>query len=263
MCPDTQPRRARLTADFRGDRGETGGRVDPVTLEVITPVKPTFPQNWGKGPGAGTNRREPGPRRRSSGRGCGREPPGCKSGKLAGYSANWRNCRGATTATGREGQGPGEAEGVSPWPGWASTRPIDAAEMRIENKVTPVGREWPVVCGASEAKVAAAAVSTEGARDCVRSPCTRRGRPRSATESAPSAPPAWAIGDDDHPLRRGGDDLLAQQRAAAALDEAEIAVDLIGAIDGKIELAASHRGSKAGCPGFGLAGAWPRRSGRR
>ena len=123
MCPDTQPRRARLTADFRGDRGETGGRVDPVTLEVITPVKPTFPQNWGKGPGAGTNRREPGPRRRSSGRGCGREPPGCKSGKLAGYSANWRNCRGATTATGREGQGPGEAEGVSPWPGWASTRP--------------------------------------------------------------------------------------------------------------------------------------------
>ena len=36
--------------------------------------------------------------------------------------------------------------------------------------------------------------------------------------------------------RRGGDDLFAQQRAAAALDEAQLRVDLVGAVDGQVEL---------------------------
>ena len=43
------------------------------------------------------------------------------------------------------------------------------------------------------------------------------------------------IGDDDHALGRDGDDLLAQQRAAAALDQAQLAVELVGAVDGEIE----------------------------
>jgi hypothetical protein len=42
-------------------------------------------------------------------------------------------------------------------------------------------------------------------------------------------------GDHDHPVRRRGDDLLAQQRAAAALDEIERGIDLVGAVDGEIE----------------------------
>ena len=44
------------------------------------------------------------------------------------------------------------------------------------------------------------------------------------------------IRDDDHPLRGGGDDLLAQQRAAAALDQPELGIDLVGTVDRQIEL---------------------------
>ncbi len=45
------------------------------------------------------------------------------------------------------------------------------------------------------------------------------------------------IGDDDHLFRGGGHDLLDQMRAAAALDEIEIAIGFIGAIDHQIEIA--------------------------
>ena len=45
------------------------------------------------------------------------------------------------------------------------------------------------------------------------------------------------VGDHQHPFRRrSGDDLLAQQRAAAALDQAELRVDLVGAVDIEVEL---------------------------
>ena len=44
------------------------------------------------------------------------------------------------------------------------------------------------------------------------------------------------VDDDDHAGRGRGDDLLPQQRAAAALDQAQIGGDLVGAVDGKIEL---------------------------
>ena len=43
------------------------------------------------------------------------------------------------------------------------------------------------------------------------------------------------VGDHDHAIRRRGDDLFAQQRAAAALDDIERRIDFIGAIDGQIE----------------------------
>ena len=44
------------------------------------------------------------------------------------------------------------------------------------------------------------------------------------------------VGDHHHAVGRGGDDLLAQQRAAAALDQPKLIVDLVGAIDGEIEM---------------------------
>ncbi len=44
------------------------------------------------------------------------------------------------------------------------------------------------------------------------------------------------VGDHHHPVRRRGHDLLAQQRAAAALDHAQLIVDLVGAVDRQIEL---------------------------
>src|SRR5580704_12323622 len=44
------------------------------------------------------------------------------------------------------------------------------------------------------------------------------------------------IGDDDHALRGGGDDLLAQQRPAAALDQTELGIDFVGPVDRQVEL---------------------------
>ena len=53
------------------------------------------------------------------------------------------------------------------------------------------------------------------------------------------------VGDDDHPPGGRGDDLLAQQRAAAALDETQRAVDFVGAVDGQVEFGRIRRGSRA------------------
>ena len=44
------------------------------------------------------------------------------------------------------------------------------------------------------------------------------------------------IGDHRHPLRGRGDDLLAQERAAAALDQPELRIDLVRPVDRQIEL---------------------------
>ena len=43
------------------------------------------------------------------------------------------------------------------------------------------------------------------------------------------------VGDHDHAIGRRGDDLFTQQCAAAALDEIERGIDLVGAIDRQIE----------------------------
>ena len=43
------------------------------------------------------------------------------------------------------------------------------------------------------------------------------------------------VGDHDHAARRGGHDLFAQQHAAAALDQVQVAVGLVGAVNGQIE----------------------------
>lgn len=43
------------------------------------------------------------------------------------------------------------------------------------------------------------------------------------------------VDDADKPVRDQLDHLLAQQRAAAALDEVELRVDLVGAVDGEVE----------------------------
>ena len=52
------------------------------------------------------------------------------------------------------------------------------------------------------------------------------------------------VGDHDHARRRGRDDLLAQQRPAAALDEAEFRPDLVGAVDGEVEFGRFVEGGK-------------------
>jgi len=55
-------------------------------------------------------------------------------------------------------------------------------------------------------------------------------------EPAQRRHPFRFIHDDDHAGRGRGDDLLSQQRAPTALDQAEIRRDLVGAVDGEIEL---------------------------
>ena len=45
-----------------------------------------------------------------------------------------------------------------------------------------------------------------------------------------------AVGDDDHALARGGDDLLPQESPAAALDQAQVVVELVGAVDRQVEV---------------------------
>ena len=44
------------------------------------------------------------------------------------------------------------------------------------------------------------------------------------------------VGDHDHARRGRRDDLLAQQRTAAALDQRKCWIDLVGTVDGKVEL---------------------------
>ena len=48
--------------------------------------------------------------------------------------------------------------------------------------------------------------------------------------------PFAPVGDHDHARGGRGDDLFPQQRAAAALDQAQIGRDLVGAVHGQIEL---------------------------
>ena len=58
-------------------------------------------------------------------------------------------------------------------------------------------------------------------------------RQREAPEPLDALSP---VGDDDHAPARRGDDLLAQERPAAALDQAQLVVELVGAVDGEVEL---------------------------
>ena len=47
--------------------------------------------------------------------------------------------------------------------------------------------------------------------------------------------PFGIVRDHEHAVRRCGDDLFPQQCTAAALDEIEIGIDFVGAVDGQIE----------------------------
>src|SRR5690606_19518016 len=60
------------------------------------------------------------------------------------------------------------------------------------------------------------------------------------------------IGDDNHPVGGGGDDLFAQQGAAAALDEVHAGVDLVGAVDGEVEAVEGVEVGKGNAEGAGL-----------
>ena len=54
-------------------------------------------------------------------------------------------------------------------------------------------------------------------------------------KAAERSHPFGIVGDHDHAVRRRRDDLFAQQRAAAALDQVAARIDFVGAVDGQIE----------------------------
>ena len=63
-----------------------------------------------------------------------------------------------------------------------------------------------------------------------------------------------AVGDDDHPVARRGDDLLAQHRTAGALDGVERGVDFVGAIDREVDPGGHLDELDAGLAGAGFGG---------
>ena len=81
-------------------------------------------------------------------------------------------------------------------------------------------------------------------------------------EAAERRHPLRFIGNDDHAGGGRGDDLFPQQRAASALDQAQIVRDLVGTIDGEIELRRLVEAGERHAQPFGVA-ARPFRRGHR
>ena len=112
----------------------------------------------------------------------------------------------------------------------------DPLECGIENPVPAVRDESVAILGPPQQRWAGA--SGGGRRGFDRSP----GRGQSERhhldrqrEAAERRYPFRFIGNDDHARGSRGHDLFPQQRAAAALDQAQIGGDLVGAVDGQIE----------------------------
>ncbi len=111
----------------------------------------------------------------------------------------------------------------------------DGAERAVKDIVSPVSDERRRPSAQTdrpgEAKLAAA-----------RSICRRvDARPKGTTSTGSGKAPSSATSlvesaITDHPFRGGGDDLLAQQRAAAALDQSELGIDFVRPVDRQIEL---------------------------
>ena len=136
----------------------------------------------------------------------------------------------------------------------AAARPLrigDRAESAVENVVPAVGDEnWP---SRSRSRISPDRPSARPRRPAAaRVEPSPNGSTSTGSGNRPSRrDPLRGVGDHDHPLRGRRDDLLAQQRAAAALDETQLAIDLVGAVDGQIEFGLSSS-VVSGCPGLGL-----------
>ena len=71
------------------------------------------------------------------------------------------------------------------------------------------------------------------------------------------------LGDHHEPARGRRHDLLPQQRAAASLDETEVGVDLVRAVDREVQLELRRRAARPRCRPRGRARRWPPRPPRR
>ena len=75
--------------------------------------------------------------------------------------------------------------------------------------------------------------------------------------------PFRLVGNHDHAVGSRRHDLFPQQGAAAALDEVERGVDLVGAVDGQVEPVDLVQRGQANAAADGDRRAWPRTSARR
>ena len=82
-------------------------------------------------------------------------------------------------------------------------------------------------------------------------------------ETAERRDPFGAVGDHHHAGGRRRDDLFPQQRPAPALDQGQVGRDLVGAVDGEIELGRLVERGERGCRTARPARASPRRSAPR
>ena len=111
-----------------------------------------------------------------------------------------------------------------------------SSKMGIDNPVAAIGDKNVAVLALSDHHLPGNATF----RKCLGHRAPGRGqaerndldRQRKAAETFD---PFGFIGDHDHAIRGRGHDLFPQQRAAAALDEIERGIDLVGAIDRQIE----------------------------
>ena len=113
---------------------------------------------------------------------------------------------------------------------------LDAAEMGVDNPVAAIGDKNVAIPGLADRHFAGNAGLSEGLGKGV--PGHRQGerdhlhRQRIIAERFD---PFAVVGDDDHAIGGSGDDLLAQQCDADALDQVERRVAFVGAVDRKVE----------------------------
>jgi len=116
-------------------------------------------------------------------------------------------------------------------------RLLNFAEGAIEDEVALIGDERRAILVKTLDNLALAA----GLRGHGLDHAARRGEAEGHHLDGERKPPERLhqfaiVGDDHHLIGRGRHDLLAQQRTASALDQPQLIVDLIGAIDGEMQV---------------------------
>ncbi len=113
----------------------------------------------------------------------------------------------------------------------------DPPERGIKNPVPAIRDESVAILGAAQVQLPGAARRRKCGLDGVlrRAETERHDLDRQG-ETAERIDPFRVIGDDHHARGCRRDDLFPQQRSASALDQAQVGRDLVGAIDGEIEL---------------------------
>src|SRR3546814_17425162 len=118
-----------------------------------------------------------------------------------------------------------------------SVRIRNGAEGKIENEIFRVREKRLAIAVAAPNDLAVAIIDAGDLRNA----CRRRKRTKGdyfngQRKRAKGRDDFRGVGNDDHLVRRSRNDLLAQQRAATALDEPQLPIQLVGPVNGQIEM---------------------------